>query len=216
MLIYPPYYKYRTPYIPYRYDAVNKKDIQGTKIDRNNKYWGKIYNKIDKLYISPTSTLPKHTKLYRCSLIANPLVFDKSFIGSNVIYFGLDFVISIWISLEIYDKDKNHKYNNFYLHVYELNKNIKYKYIKKDIGTIPELDSIASKNKVCVHPQLILHGNYSDEHNELGTEISFPRNSNFMEDLSYITTYKINVNLLNDNRNKLIYEWDPAKSLTKI
>ncbi len=215
-LIYPPHLKYKTKFIPYKFNTNKMEMIEGTEISRKNKYWNKLYNKIDKLYRNPLYTLPfyilpKKTLLYRCSIYKNPLYFGKSATKSNLIYFGLDFVISIWIALEI--KDKNNKINNFYLHIYELTKDITYKYIFEDNGTIPELDK--NSNIIpCIHPQLILHGDItSNEFNELGTEISFPRVFNHKILINPIQTYKIDVNKLEKNRYKYIFQWDPKNAL---
>lgn len=174
---------------------------------------GKVFNKIDKLYKNPPYILREKTLLYRCSTYKNPLQFGKSNTKSNLIYFGLDFVISTWIALEI--KDRNPKINDYYLHVYELKEDIKYKYIFEDRGTIPEIDEKASKTIPCIHPQMILHGNLSpDEINELGTELSFPRDFNYEKIIKPIKTYSISTNKLEKNRNKYIFEWDPKKALT--
>ena len=68
----------------------------------------------------------------------------------------------------------------------------------------------------CIHPQLILHGDKtSDEYNELGTEISFPRDSDYKNLITSIATYNINVSKLEKNRNKYIFEWDPKNALNK-
>ena len=71
------------------------------------------------------SKLEKGTFIYRTSKNKNPNNLANSGISdinSPLIYFGLDFVISIWIALEINDKyDKNIP---CYLHIYQLNNDI--------------------------------------------------------------------------------------------
>jgi len=236
-LIYPPYLKYKEKFIPTVFDVKTMKMIRGTKIERKDKYWLKLYKKIDKIYDEKPYILKKGTLLYRCSTYKNPNNFGKSHINSKLIYFGLDFVISIWIALEIKDrqinmikslrqkktkiknttrrinKDNNNK-NTFYLHVYEITDDINYKYISNDKGTINEIDSESSLLKPCIHPQRILHGDASyDKYNELGTEISFPRSSNYTNYFSATESYIINISELEKNRTKFIFEWDPVKAL---
>ena len=110
------------------------------------------------------------------------------------------------------NKDKN----TFYLHVYEITDDINYKYIGNDSGTIDEIDSESSLLQPCIHPQRILHGNTSDDmYNELGTEISFPRSSNYTNYFSATESYVINISELEKNRTKFVFEWNPVKALHK-
>ena len=111
------------------------------------------------------------------------------------------------------NKDNNNK-NTFYLHVYEITDDINYKYISNDKGTINEIDSESSLLKPSIHPQRILHGDASyDKYNELGTEISFPRSSNYTNYFSATESYIINISELEKNRTKFIFEWNPVKAL---
>ena len=74
---------------------------------------------------------------------------------------------------------------------------INYKYISNDKGTINEIDSESSLLKPCIHPQRILHGDASyDKYNELGTEISFPRSSNYTNYFIATESYIINISEL--------------------
>ena len=50
--------------------------------------------------------LPKGTLLYRCSIYKDAKKIILKDDKSKVIYFGLDFVIAIWIALEINEKSK--------------------------------------------------------------------------------------------------------------
>jgi len=240
-LIYPPYLKYKEKFIPTVFDVKTKKMIRGTEIKRKDKYWLKLYKKIDKIYDEKPYILKKGNLLYRCSMYKNPNTFGKSHSNSKLIYFGLDFVISIWIALEIKDRqmhifslrqkktkmknttrriNKDNNNNTFYLHVYEITDDINYKYISNDKGTINEIDSESSLLKPCIHPQTILHGDRHDgsyemynEYNELGTEISFPRSSNYTNYISATESYIINISELEKNRTKFIFEWNPVKAL---
>lgn len=104
-----------------------KKEIfVGTLINRNTKYWKDLYEIIDFIYMNKKK-LPKGTLLYRCSIYKDPNNFTLSNDIGEVIYFGLDFVIAIWLGLEINEKSK--KYIKCYLHIYELQKDIPYKYL---------------------------------------------------------------------------------------
>ena len=121
---YPPYLRYKQRFIEPRFN-LDKNKYMGTFINRNNKYWSIIYKKIDLLY-KYNSILPKGTIIYRCSINKNPNKLNNKN-KSLLIYFGLDFVISLWIALEI--NDINEKYIPCYLHIYELTEDIPYKYI---------------------------------------------------------------------------------------
>ena len=109
--------------------------IIGTEIERKDKYWLKLYKKIDKIYDENPYILKKGNILYRCSIYKNPNYFGKGHFNSKLIYFGLDFVISIWIALEINDRQIKEikdsqinmmksiiQTNTFYLHVYKIQK----------------------------------------------------------------------------------------------
>lgn len=239
-LIYPPYLNYKEKFIPTVFDVKSMKMIRGTVIERRDKYWLKLYKKIDELYDEKPYILKKGTLLYRCSTYKNPNNFGKSHVNSKLIYFGLDFVISIWIALEIKDRQINMmkslrqkkakmkttsrrinkgniSKNIFYLHVYENTDDINYKYISNDKGTINEIDSESSLLLPCIHPQRILHGNASyDTYNELGTEISFPRSSNYTKSFIATDSYIINISELEKNRTKFIFEWNPVEALTVL
>ena len=217
MLIYPPYLDYKKRFITPKIN-IDKNKFVGTIINRDNKYWKQIYNKIDLLYKN-NNKLEKGTFIYRTSKNKNPNNLANSGISdinSPLIYFGLDFVISIWIALEINDKyDKNIP---CYLHIYQLNNDIdEYKYIydNGDIGTILDMEPINSLKIPCIHPQTILHGNvFHYKANELGTELSFPKKLfKLNKNINHIKTFEIDINLLRKNRDKMIFEWDPKKAL---
>lgn len=218
LLVYPPHFNYKTPFIPTRYDYTTGKIIYGTRVSRDNKYWSKLYKKIDLLYDIKPAILPKGTLLYRCSIYKGPFSFGKSHVGSNLIYFGLDVLISIWIALEIYDRKKVN--DKFYLHIYELKDDINYVYLKSDKGTISEINGGVCEAKPCIHPQVILHDSNGfetfDMYNELGTELTFPRNSNYKEKICPIKTYEIDVEKLEKHRQTLLFEWNPANALKKL
>lgn len=204
LFLHPPFYHYRPK---------NTSSLLELAVNRKNTYWSKIYHKIDELYDKKPHILNKETILYRCSIFKNPLHFGKSFTGSKVIYFGLDFLISIWISLEIYERIK--KVIPFYLHIYELKEDIHYKYVHDDIGTIPELTKPSIHEKYpCVHPQLIPHGNYY--HTEVGTELTFPRTMDLKSILNPILTLSIDVLKLQKHQNTFLFEWNPANALSRI
>ena len=195
--------------------------MEGSEISRNDKYWSKIYEKIDKLYDIENKILMEETLIYRGSTSPSPSNFKAQFGEGPLIYFGLDFVISTWFSLETYDKiQKNNRIKNktaikYYLHVYKLQKKLKYKYIYKDSGTPLELDEKNALEYPCVHPQMILHGDYAFEESELGIELTFPRNDKYKlkEILIPIATFEIDIKKLQKHITDYIFEWDPINAI---
>jgi len=102
--------------------------MEGSEISRNDKYWNKLYEKIDNKYNIENKILTEDTLIYRGSNYSNPVNFKPLHGEGHLIYFGLDFVISTWFSLETYDTiQKNNRIKNktdikYYLHVYRLQK----------------------------------------------------------------------------------------------
>ena len=219
IFIYPPYKKNKK-IIPRSYNVV-KNIMEGSEISRNDKYWSKIYEKIDKLYDIENKMLMEDTFIYRCSTNPSPSNFKAQFGEGPLIYFGLDFVIATWFSLETYDKiQKNNRIKNktaikYYLHVYKLQKKLKYKYIYKDSGTPLELDEKNALEYPCVHPQMILHGNNAFEESELGIELTFPRNDKYKlkKILMPIATFEIDIKKLQKHITDYIFEWDPINAI---
>ena len=219
IFIYPPYKKNKK-IIPRSYNVV-KNIMEGSEISRNDKYWNKIYEKIDKLYDIENKILMEDTLIYRGSTSPSPSNFKALHGEGPLIYFGLDFVISTWFSLETYDTiQKNNRIKNktnikYYLHVYKLQKKLKYKYIYKDSGTPLELDEKNALEYPCVHPQMILHGNNAFEESELGIELTFPRNDKYKlkEILIPIATFEIDIKKLQKHITDYIFEWDPINAI---
>jgi len=220
-LVYPPYLLYRETFVPtsYEYDDKNKRLVKhhGTEVNRKNTYYNQLYKSIDTIYDVKKTILTTGTILYRCSTSRDPYEFMTSATGSPLIYFGLDFVISVWIALEINDRTKP-KHIPCFLHTYILNKDVKYKYIRQSEGTIPEIAPKMSMKMVCIHPQPVLHGStvVDYEDTELGTELTFPRHIHFASFITHIKTFKIDVAKLHRNRHKMIFQWNPIKALTPL
>jgi hypothetical protein len=218
ILIYPPHHNYKLKDINFTFD-LKKLQVVGPFINRNNKYWNGLYNKID-ICFKNKKALPKGIYLYRCSTNKNPNIIKSSNDNnSKVLYFGLDFVIAIWIGLEI--NEKSSEYIPCYLHVYQIQKNIEYKYLYSNgnDGVPMELDPINCIKKPCLHPQEILHGDeWPYKSNELGTEISFPINNfnKIAKNIKPLKTFEIDIQLLKKNKEKYIFEWDPKNALKKI
>ena len=212
LFIYPPYKKYRNPFIPLSYN-LEKKILEGSQVCRNDKYWNKIYEKIDKKYNISNKILPENTIIYRGSTNPNPNNFNSKS-KSPLIYFGLDFVISTWISLENYDRI-NRNDIKYYLHVYKLKNPLLYKYIYEDQGTPMDFDKNNALNFPCIHPQEILHGDNFLNGNELGTEFTIPRNDKYrIKDIVVpITTFEIDIQQLQKHINDYIFEWDPIHAI---
>ena len=192
---------------------MDKREYDGPLINRNTQYWKDLYENIDMLYMNKTK-LPKGTILYRCSTDENPYNIKTS---NDVIYFGLDFVICTWFALEI--NEKSSEYVKCYLHIYELKKDVPYKYLYSlgGDGVPMELDPKTCIKKACIHPQEILHGNeYPYKANELGIEISFPKNKVNNNLIYSLDTYEINIEKLKKNKNKYIYQWNPKNALNHM
>ncbi len=215
LLLYPPHHNYKMKDINFYFD-LKKMEYIGPFIDRNTKYWNELYEKIDNIF-KDKKKLPKGTPLYRCSTQKDPLMISPFNDNSKVVYFGIDFVISVWLGLEI--NERSDKYIPCYLHVYELQKDIPYKYLYSlgSDGVPMELDPITCGKKACLHPQVILHGDEDMMHkgSELGVEISFPRN-NFdktIKNIKPLGTFEIDIQKLKENKEKYIFEFDPKKAL---
>lgn len=214
LLIYPPHHKYKIKNYNIKFN-LEKRKLVGTLIYRKTKYWRELYEIIDFIYMNKKK-LPKGTLLFRCSIYKDPTNFTLKDDKSQVIYFGLDFVIALWIALEI--NEKTNKDIQCYLHIYELQKNIPYNYIYSlgNDGVPMELDPITCIKKACIHPQEILHGNeWPYEWNELGTEITFPVNKFDKNNIKPLKTFEIDIQKLKDNKNKYIYQWNPKEALKK-
>lgn len=207
LFVYPPFAKSKPEFIDAYYDF-EKELLIYSDVSRNNKYWNKIYKKIDKKYNVENKILPKNTLIYRGSSYPDPLDFKTK---SPVIYFGLDFVISTWISLETYDIIGKNK--DYYLHIYKLKEPLKYKYIYADIGTPIELDKDNVLKFPCIHPQVILHGNTvaADIKNELGTELTIPKK--YKKIFTPINTFEVDVEQLRKHDNNYIFEWSPINAI---
>jgi hypothetical protein len=116
LLIYPPHHNYKLKNIDFKIN-LKKEEYDGPLINRNTKYWNELYEMYDMCYKNKNK-LSKGIILFRCSTQKDPTIIDPSNDKSEVIYFGLDFVICIWIALEINEKSDN--YVPCYLHIYEL------------------------------------------------------------------------------------------------
>ena len=215
ILIYPPHHNYKLDNINFTFD-LKKMELIGPLIKRTTSYWNDLYKIIDNCYRNKNK-LSYGTILYRCSTKKDPRnINEPSNDNSKVLYFGLDFVIALWIALEI--NEKSSEYIPCYLHIYELQKDISYKYLYSlgNDGVPMELDPITCIKKACLHPQEILHGNeYPYKGNELGTEISFPKN-NFdktFKSIKSLKTFEIDIQKLKKNKEKYIFEWDPKNAL---
>lgn len=214
MFIYPPY-KHHKDKIIERYYNANTDTFKGTEINRKDKYWGDLYRQIDEKYNTNTKILNKDTYLYRCSIQKDPLNFiTKS--KSPLIYFGLDFVISVWIALEIEERSETN--NDYYMHIYKLKDDTNYTYLQEEVGTPIEIDKTSALNNICIHPQLILHGNTNlIKQQELGIELTIPIKKYNIEDIvNHVESYKINTDILKTHKDDYIYQWDPKKSLEQL
>jgi hypothetical protein len=212
LLIYPPHHNYKLKDITFYFD-LEKKEFIGPLINRNTEYWNEIYKRIDKCYKNKTK-LPKGTLLYRCSFSKDAMNIISSDDKNKVIYFGLDFVIATWIGLEI--NEKHSEYIPCYLHIYETQKEISYKYLYSlgSDGVPMDLDPKTCIKKACLHPQEILHGNeIYYKGNELGIEISFPISKFDYKIIKPLKTFEINIQMLKENKDKYIFEFDPKKAL---
>jgi hypothetical protein len=215
LLIYPPYHKYKLDNIEFKINLKTEK-FDGPLINRNTKYWNDLYKMYDLCYKNKNK-LAKGMILFRCSTEKDPMIINNSYDKSEVVYFGLDFVIAIWIGLEINEKSDN--YVPCYLHIYEFQKDISYKYLISvgDFDGVPmDLDPKTCIKKACVHPQEILHGDeYPYKGNELGSEITFPRKNfdKIIKNLKPLKTFEIDIEMLRKNKEKYIFEWDPKNAL---
>jgi hypothetical protein len=165
-----------------------------------------LRNVIRNTYNVDPRILPKGTTIYRTSFEKDSM--DIRAFG-DVVYFGLDFLISLWYGLEIWDRfapGGQHRHTTpytdwyVYLHEYEVKQDIPYVFIL-DIYDWPG-DHKNCKTQVCIHPQEVLHGN-SGRMRELGTELTFPKTTAFDDILTPVKKYKIDLIRLMEYQDKL-------------
>jgi len=214
LIVYPPHHNYKLKNIKFNFN-LQTREYDGPLVNRNTEYWNELFKLYDLCY-KGKNKLPKGVILFRCSTNKDPLIIKPYNNKTEVVYFGLDFVISVWIALEINEKSDN--YVPCYLHVYELQKQIPYKYLytKGNDGVPMEIDPKTCSKKACVHPQEILHGNeYPYKGNELGSEITFPIKTfdKMTKHIKPLKTFEINIEKLKKNKTKYICEWDPKNAL---
>ena len=108
-------------------------------------------------------TLKKNTILYHCSphmLPFHKIKFDASS-RTGFVFFGLSALISIWYASEIYTSAARREKKEFtvYLNVYQLDKDIKVKYVEDDVSENQEntYNLPICKHHPCLHPQFGYH-----------------------------------------------------------
>jgi hypothetical protein len=168
-----------------------------------------MYKQIDLKY-NNKCILNKGDILYRGS-------FNKksSILGNGeIIYFGLDAIISLWILLEHYEKghNKNNKNNIGYFHTYKLKKYIKYKYLENEEGVPLEINKKSCLKMPCVHPQLIIHGNELN-YLEAGTELTIPNNKKYINLFEHVEKNKVDILLLQKFKKSYMTKWSPTLAI---
>lgn len=191
--------------------------------NRQSLYWKPLYESIDEIYANKTH-LKKGTIVYQGNMNKSAEVFklsDNKF-GNQIVYLGLDAIISIWYTLELFEiKVRDNELTdleNFYLHTYELIEDIPYTYINteleeyKEVGTLKEVPE--SSSSPLVMAQHILHGITIPTYNELGTELTLPA-SNVKKYLRPIKTYRIDIIKLELLKYMGLHLVDPTNRVIK-
>lgn len=143
-------------------------------------------------------------------------------------YFGLDFLISVWILTERFvkktkpDNMSTPPYDQWigYVHVFKTKKDIRYDYLWED-GCVPE-DCTASKeiyeHTPIIHPQVAFHEGFNGDNElvELGTEMTIPNSKRDLDDsLEYIGYHVIDITKLFIYRTESLIGWQPHDAIKK-
>lgn len=175
-LVYPPYFDdYTYEQIKEMLSFTNKARI---RVHESDPFWGRMMKSIRVKYDTKEKVIPVGTTLYRGTLEEDGNYFFSK--GNRIVYFGLDYLISLWYVLEAWLAYKNYSkipYTKYYgfLHEYEVVEPIAYKYIPE--RKVHPLDVKVCMEKPCVHPQQIDHPLDSelDKIVESGTQAEYNR-----------------------------------------
>lgn len=207
--VFPPYGPYVPPVKEYRWYPCREKEE-----------FVKVFAAIDEKYNHDQNTskniLAKGTTVYRGTLF-NTLYNPNS---TGLIFFGLDVVISTWILLENYnglkEEDKAAKTHGF-IHEFKLARDLPYEYIS-DVGCNPENAAQKCNPMPCVHPQVILHTGSGgcDDYKEVGTELTLPLKYVNKCWLTYVNTYKVEIETLKKHQDEHYLQFKFKKHLVKM
>jgi len=199
LIVYPPYYeddKYLSYIVKLIFENEDKsKNYWLLYPDMKDKiFWSVLYKSIDEKYDKVPYIIDKGSIVYHTNMTKD---IKDYFISRerNIVYFGLDINICLWYGLEVYeylykfDKEKLDMNSNFYLHIYEVKRQIKYKYNSEKNNTLKEYEE--SSKIPLVGSQTVFHGNNFYYH-ELGTEMTLPYKL-IRKKLNPIKTYRINI-----------------------
>lgn len=154
--VYPPYFDdYTYEEIKEMLSRINKSRI---RVYESDPFWGKMMKSIRIKYDTRDKIIPVGTTLYRGTLEEDGNYFYSK--GNRIVYFGLDYLISLWFTLEAWNTYKNSSkilYTKYYgyLHEYEVVEPIPYKFIPE--RRVHPLNVKACMSEPCVHPQQIDH-----------------------------------------------------------
>ncbi len=153
--------------------------------------------------------IPVGTILYHGSLDSE-LNFN-SLKKDRITFFGLDFIISIWYTLEM---KRNYRYlKEGTLYEFKVVEPIPI-HIIHDLYDHPREVSICNKEKLaCIHPQIAFHGSTEslppyDLCIEVGMNMKY-----FSKNIELIKKHTIDTKILYDNRYKLFSNFDPKESI---
>jgi hypothetical protein len=155
--------------------------------------------------------IPIGTILYHGSLESdlnfNALKKDR------ITFFGLDFIISIWYTLELQRSYRNLKEGTLY--EFKVIEPIPV-HIIRELYDHPKSISICTKQKMaCIHPQIAYHGSTeAPSPYDLCIEITMNM-KHFSKYIQLIKKHTIDTKQLYDNRYELFSKFDPKESIVE-
>ena len=158
--------------------------------------------------------LPRGTKLYHGTL-ENNLKFTDDI---DITYFGLDFVISTWYTLE-QSLDFREQTGNYIhtgiLYEFELTDQLRIDRFIKDIDTHPSDVTQCMEGYTCLHVQFAYHDNNLNPPFNICYELTL-NTKELRDKIRLLNTYNVNLDLLYSNRKLNERIFDPKSSLSLI
>jgi hypothetical protein len=158
--------------------------------------------------------LPRGTKLYHGTL-ENNLKFTDDI---DITYFGLDFVISTWYTLEqsldIGEQTGNYTQTGI-LYEFELTDKLRIDRFIKDIDTHPSTITKCIEGYTCLHVQFAYHDNKFNPPFNICYELTL-NTKELRDKIRLLNTYNVDLNLLYINRQLNERIFDPKSALSLI
>jgi hypothetical protein len=167
-------------------------------------YTQRVDEHIKQNILDKDSHIPIGTKLYHCTYWQDSIMTNP-----NLMFFGIDVVISLWYLAEQYNPNKPDQ------------KGILYEFVvTKPIPTIlleGLLDNSKESfscwwDKACIHPQITYHSRKFAPPYDLGIEVTFYLKY-YKDSIQLRKTYSVDTQMLLDNQEKTFKEWNPTLAI---